>query len=400
MKKVLLIILLVNININFAQSNLSIGESKYTIDIFTGTNLLEGVNATFGNEGDGGKVRVKYVAKFGFRPITVIGHQNLSSVFSFGLQTDYNQFKLPEDANDAKRWKSLSLSFGPEYKIIRKGPFFIQLYGRIGTSFIQVPDSKYFYSGTRVITDEFEDSNVTSLEGKLGSIFSYEISPGLRIMSNFELSSNLNNPIKYKHRDITKAINRGELNEELANSLPFEDAQIKISFISLNVGLSFNIFNKQKPDNSLDGSLGRQMNMSDNDGETNNNIPPPLQATDWNSTRSNKTSKTTRVGNPNGNDDEETLPAKGRGKAKRECLKEGGTFWESSNGSYFCMNNLELSKVIPPSNIPHSTKRNGKRKCWKEGGTWVTNSQGSFCWNPTKNKGRPKEVIKKKESVK
>ncbi|HHB78527.1 MAG TPA: hypothetical protein ENK85_04780, partial [Saprospiraceae bacterium] len=39
------------------------------------------------------------------------------------------------------------------------------------------------------------------------------------------------------------------------------------------------------------------------------NNPTSTQATDWNSTRSNKTSKTTRVSNPNGNNPPQPIQA-------------------------------------------------------------------------------------------
>ncbi|WP_082703930.1 HU family DNA-binding protein [Lutibacter profundi] len=82
-------------------------------------------------------------------------------------------------------------------------------------------------------------------------------------------------------------------------------------------------------------------------------------------------------GDGNGN----STTKRGKRKAKKECLENGGSFWESSDGSYHCMMKLSTSKQ--EGNTTNELFRSKKRKCFKAGGKWVTNSHGSFCWNPS-----------------
>jgi hypothetical protein len=86
---------------------------------------------------------------------------------------------------------------------------------------------------------------------------------------------------------------------------------------------------------------------------------------------------------PDNESDNENIIQRGKRKAKRECLEAGGVFWEHANGSYFCMNQLDISRTSSGTNSENELHSNGKRKCWRSGGTWVTNSHGSFCWPNT-----------------
>ncbi len=71
---------------------------------------------------------------------------------------------------------------------------------------------------------------------------------------------------------------------------------------------------------------------------------------------------------------------RGRRKAKKECLENGGTFMEKGDGSYFCMRTLSTARQNKPDKNKPELFRSKKRKCWRAGGTWVTNQNGSFCW--------------------
>ncbi len=71
---------------------------------------------------------------------------------------------------------------------------------------------------------------------------------------------------------------------------------------------------------------------------------------------------------------------RGKRKAKKECLENGGTFMEKGDGSYFCMHTLSTARQNKPDKNKPELFRSKKRKCWRAGGTWVTNQNGSFCW--------------------
>jgi len=93
------------------------------------------------------------------------------------------------------------------------------------------------------------------------------------------------------------------------------------------------------------------------------------------------------------NSDSGSETARGRRKARKACVNSGGSFWESSDGSYMCMK--ELSIAEGDTNIsPDSLLQSRKRKCWKAGGQWVTNSHGSFCFASKSDAGNALNAVK------
>jgi hypothetical protein len=81
----------------------------------------------------------------------------------------------------------------------------------------------------------------------------------------------------------------------------------------------------------------------------------------------------------------EDAAARGRGKARRACVKSGGDFVESPTG-YICIHKMETLRSENPN--PDALLRSKKRKCWKAGGNWVTNENGSYCTRNTETSSK------------
>ena len=87
--------------------------------------------------------------------------------------------------------------------------------------------------------------------------------------------------------------------------------QDKLSFIRpemwhFNVGVKYFFPLQPRVKNSYStrsNKTSKTSRVGNPNGQDEGNPPLPTQANDWNSTRSNKTSKTSRVGNPNGQDE-------------------------------------------------------------------------------------------------
>ena len=476
-----ILLFLLSISVCFSQNDKN--NSKYSLDVLTG--FITNVNNSNAQVGPPPIFPIKLPPNFGSKPVSLILHRSLSSKFSVGLQTGYNAFDLSKGNNSAvKKWKTFSVTVGPEYKVLEKGNFSMQVYGRIGASFMNIPESKFAYPNTDVITDSFAKSSTTALEGKVGTSLSYKLSKSLRFITNVEYAKNSNNSIAYQTRDISSAVRPDFVDQDLANSIPFEAKKMGLSNLSFNFGVHFNFTqikrkrpgrtkysnitlkksqgedgddntpannhntsrsNKRHPvagDENIEGkahqvSWGENARNGQDDNDENGN-PPTINANDWNSTRSNKTSKTSRVANPEGEDNGDGNPPptnandygstrsnrqnddadagstniegkehqvswgenarndqgednrggnppatqRGKRKAKRDCLNSGGTFSEKPNGTYFCYKQLSMARV--GSTTPYQAFKGGKRKCWRAGGTWMTNSHGSWCANATK----------------
>ncbi len=240
MKTQLTILLLFIISLAFSQSEPT--NHKFSIDIMTGFNSGAFGNTNPPKKDDNGKMRVKYVAKFGYKFPDVIIHQSFSSKFSGGLQVGYNAFKIANGTNTfQEKMSAFSISAGPEYKIINRNKFSMLVYGRIGTSFLSIPETKLNYPDSNVVTDKFEKSSKNAFEGKIGTNFSFPISNKISFIINTEYATNLNNPVGFKTRDVSSAVRDGNINEELAVKIPFVEQKAGFSSISVNLGLSIGL---------------------------------------------------------------------------------------------------------------------------------------------------------------
>jgi len=300
--KLSIFVMFLSISFCFSQTDIS---SKYSLDVLTGFNTSVNSNSQVGPPPI---FPIKLPPNFGSKPISVILHRNFSSKFSLGLGTDYNSIDLSkENSIVSEKWKTFSITVGPEYKILEKGKFSMQVFGRVGTSFISVPESNYIYPNSDIVTDSFSKSNSTAFEGKVGTSLSFQLSNALHFITNVEYAKNINNSISYQTRDISSAVKPDFIDQDLANSIPFETKKMGISSMSFNFGIRFN-FMKTKHDTAKASITSTSRVTNPEGGDNGDGNPPTINANDWNSTRSNKTSKTSRVVNPEGEDNGDGNP--------------------------------------------------------------------------------------------
>jgi len=329
---------------------------KSSIDIIGGTSIPSGNLKTFTNNGVGAQITF---------------HKFISPKFSLGLGANYDMFSNIIEIESSEKMKNLIISVGPEYSIYF-GKFVWQLYGHIGSSFIQVPETQVFYKdNSQFVTQRISQQKTNFITSKLGTNLGIVLSDRIRVNLNTEYIKPIENKITYQTRDLSKAEKGGRIDPEAAAQIPFEYVNLSLSNMSVKLGISIDF-----------GKISQPKVVANNN--STDSIPPPLQAQDWNSSRSNKTSKTQRTVNPNSNNPNgNEIMRGGRGKARRDCLESGGAFMEKKD-SWFCMQSQSL-KTGNSGNNGQVQKMN-KRKCWRQGGTWVTNSHGSYCYGAQRDK--------------
>ncbi len=310
----------------FSQNNVHGG---FSIDVFGGSNTPLNDLKSFVGKGNGAGITFR---------------KNISNNFSLDISGNYNSFLVNDEINSiVNNWSSSSITLGPQYKF-NFLMFSFGVYGKIGYSFLNIPKAELFYPESQIITDKFENNTGNTLDGHFGANLSFKIFDGIRIMGNFDYSKNLGNKIDYQARDISEAINeKGRILVDVAEQIPFENKSIGFSSMAFSVGISIDICgscshktlkeqNWNSTQNHKRSRIGtpngngnnNQYNNGENvrngnngNGEENNNIPPSINAQDWNSSRSNKTSKTSRVGNPNGDGNNNPIEIKNKKPNKK-----------------------------------------------------------------------------------
>ncbi len=339
------------------------------------------------------------------------------------LSADYGNFQAPDQSS----FNKYGFSVAPTYKI-GTGKWDVKLFTGLGYGKIDLDNYLVTYPNTDLSVNKLDVLQQSFWQWNTGVKISYPIGQNWTIASNLQYSKGLNDSFVYASRDLSPAVAGDRIDYEMAADIPFQTQSTALSNIKFQVGIGYQIFSKSSKSSSTSSSskfqendppgvnptLAQDWNSSrsnktsntarvsnpDDEPSQGNENPAPALAQDWNSSRSNKTSKIARIANPEGEgnnnpayapiEDEnpgvpETAALWGKRKAKKECLEAGGTFWEKADGSYFCMKHLSISRMAGDNDDPGELESK-KRKCWKEGGTWVITSAGvSYCWpNPNR----------------
>ncbi|MBL4938852.1 MAG: hypothetical protein JKY16_00920 [Lutibacter sp.] len=326
-----------------------------------------------------------YFSKFGIG----ISIGQFSNPTSSNLENFTNSLNF-STINSTEDWKVSYYGFGPEFttsfnKI--KASFLL----RAGVMSVKPITLESSYARNVDVTipiyslETGETSKVSyfSTSFKIG----YNISRNLNVFANINYLSALSNKFTITEKTIVDTNRNGTIDMEDflkldATSVTFDETitSIKPQSTNFGIGLSFEFGNsfstikRKRPGRTKYSNITLKRNQANDDGNDNNGT----KAIDHNGSRSNTTAtKIDFKGDGNG----ENTTRRGKRKAKKECLKNGGSFWESGDGSYHCM--MPLSTAKAGMNTSNELFRSKKRKCFKAGGKWVTNSQGSFCWNPS-----------------
>ena len=232
MKKIVLLIIAVIIYSANAQ------DSKFSLGIQGGTVHPTGSFSDFSKPGFGGEINFRRSLQ-----------PNLSVLLSADFET------MTAVSGDQK-WQKFGINIGPQYRLLNK-KMTIDAFAQVGYTSQHVPDMTQNYPDSKVMIRKMPETNFNSLQGSIGIKLGYAINSKISLYFKPQYNTSFNK-FSYQSRDISPAINeRGVLDIEAANNIQFQRQSFNTSNSSINVGIDINFAN------------------------------------DWNSTRSNKTSKTT-----------------------------------------------------------------------------------------------------------
>ncbi len=178
--------------------------------------------------------------------------RRISPRFSMFLSGDY---EVANAINGDENWYKTSLNLGASFHVLDH-KIKTSVFGQIGFAIQNVPQLEIVYPDTKIITRQVAPTTQNIIQGSIGAKISYVISSRISLFVKPQFTGSFSN-ITYQERDLSPAINdRGVIDEEAANNMPFQTRQIAPANSAINGGIIINFAN------------------------------------DWNSTRSNKTSKT------------------------------------------------------------------------------------------------------------
>ena len=404
-KTIVVLIIFLFFNTIFSQTNnLCFKKGGFSIDVLGGNNTPLSDIKSFVGKGSGAGITFR---------------KNISNNFSLDISGIYNSFSVKDKLNSIiDNWTSSSIILGPQYKF-NFLMFEMGFYGKIGYSFQSIPKSEIYYPDSKVLTDKFANNSSNTLDSHFGANLSFKIIDGIRIVGNFDYSKNLGNTIEYQTRDITSAINeKGRILYDVAEEIPFENKSIGLSSMAFSVGISIDVcggcsnntlksqnwnstqnyntsgvrsFKNNKNTNQYNNGENLR-NGNNGNGEENNNIPPSINAQDWNSSRSNKTSKTSRVGNPNGDGNNESNPANNyntsRSNKRHPIVGDNQNNGQYNNGENVRNGNNgngEENNNIPPSINAQDWNSSRSNKTSKTSRVGNPNGDGNNDPNPANN---------------
>ncbi len=191
-----------------------------------------------------------------------------------------------------KTWKSTTFNVGPQYSI-DKHSFSMDFYGRMGISIISVPEIHHFYANSNIVNTQFDQAKTSHLNARIGINLGYTICNSLFLYANPEYYSTITGGIHYGQRDLSKAVDpSGNIDPDLANDIAYNHEQFSISTFNINFGIRFNITKNSNNTRATDYNSSRSNRstsaIAPNPDNGNNGDNSNTRATDYNSSRSNR----------------------------------------------------------------------------------------------------------------
>ncbi|ANW95607.1 hypothetical protein AXE80_04645 [Wenyingzhuangia fucanilytica] len=283
-------ILLFSFHVSFSQN--PVKKATYSLEFINGMSLPMGDFKNFADNG--------------FNSALMINKQFCDKL-SIGLNTNYNSLPIKSRYGVSnKKWNSTSINIGPQYNIGGK-KFSAGLYGRLGLSFVNIPEINDFYPNTDAVTTNFEKTNTTNLNARVGINIGIKICNGLSFYLASEYSTNLNGDINYGTRDLSKAETpTGDIDPDLASTIPFKNQSFSFSSLNVNFGMRINLNKGNKGTRATDynsSRSNRSTSIISPDDSNNNNENNGTRATDYNSSRSNRSTSIVSPDDSNNNNE-------------------------------------------------------------------------------------------------
>ena len=406
-----LLLLLVSI---FIQAQSKKNKEKITYSVFSGVFLPAG--------------NTKNIQNIGFSTENGIQIPLIKKI-KLNTALFYNSSQLFEK----NKFNDYGISVSPSYQLT-SGKIGVSLFSGLGFGKIVADNYSGDYEETDVEIEKFETNKSTSWRLNTGILISYKMSKNWIINSKIQYDKNLNNPFTHSVRDISSAIKGDRIDYDLVSTIPFTKDEIYFSSIGIQLGITYQFQGKKARDvsqrNTEAGTDGVSQPVSaaskivksdgvsqpvsaasksariventrtsgtDGDATEQDGTPIPSQAQDWNSSRSNKTSKTSQVifpsSNPNGNSE---TNARTSGTNEDETEQNGTPIptqaqdWNSSRSN----KTSKTSQVIFPSSNPNGNSETNART---SGTNDNETSRTSRVVDPNRN--HVKDTIVKKERI-
>jgi len=281
-------LLLATYSFSFSQNN----APTYALD------FVNGISAPIGD--------FKNYADGGFNSSFIISRKFCNDA-SIDLSTNYTSLPIPNEFGVTNhRWNTTTINVGPRYTISGK-KFSVGFYGKLGLSFITIPEIKEYYPTTTIVVSNQESTKTSSLNTRLGINLGIEVCNGLQFYIGSEYVTNLGSQINYSSRDLSSAISaKGTIDPDLASEIPFTEENFSFSTLNVNFGIRIDIGGNSSNSRATDYNSSRSNRTTsavsvgdENEGDGNSG---GTRATDYNSSRSNRTTSAISVGDENEGD--------------------------------------------------------------------------------------------------
>ena len=307
-----------------------------------------------------------YFSKFGIG----VSIGQITSPTNKNFSSSINSADIPT-TNTTQNWKQFYYGIGPEYKA-QFGDFSAIFSTKIGLQSVKSTnlESNYANEDTPITIFKIKSDKNSSL-----SYFSAGLKFGYNLNSNLSLFATANYMTAFSNEIIISESKIADINDN--GIIDTEDLEFAIGSGIIDYEISTQ---NVKPQTTNFG-IGLSYNFGNNSTTSNEKRKKSGRTAYSNITLERSQDKDSV-------NDKNNTERRGKRKAKKECLKSGGSFWESGDGSYSCMKPLPFSTAKTSVNTSNELFRSKKRKCFKAGGQWVTNSHGSFCLNIKKENAK------------
>ena len=260
---------------------------------------------------------------------------------SLGFGAKHSSFNVKQEFGPVQgsrnQYTSTTFDVGPQLNI-GNSKFAIQVYGRTGLSVTSTPEIKSLQANTDITTEKLNQQSVKALSARVGAKIKTEVCTGLQLFVSSEYVTTLNSDINFYSKDLSKAIGAdGRIDPDLASEIPFTAKSLNFSSLNMNFGVSISIGslcanNSQRSSNPLHQNSGTKGDNPMYQPRSSNNSNPMYQqnsnqgenvlyegannsggntggnnrgveATDYNSSRSNKADSATDTSGDDGNND-------------------------------------------------------------------------------------------------
>jgi hypothetical protein len=161
---------------------------------------------------------------------------------SIGFGAKHSSFNVRQDFGPVQgsrnQYTSTTFDMGPQFSL-GSDKFAIELYGRTGLSVSSTPEIRMLQANTDIVTGKMDQQSMKALSARLGAKIKTELCTGLQLFVSSEYVTTLNSDINFYSKDLSKAIDaEGRIDPDLAGEIPFSTKSLNFSSLNVNFGVS------------------------------------------------------------------------------------------------------------------------------------------------------------------